>query len=125
MSAEWVVVSPRHVDAAVVVGAAAAVDPDLGVQQLWDGDALQLTTPHGVVLLTLIQSRRLERTTDAERLLGTRSVATPLFGGDEPLWWTSVHVAAQDPFRAVAERIVRDVAAAAGGLPVARSAIED
>ncbi|MET3638326.1 hypothetical protein [Curtobacterium oceanosedimentum] len=125
MSAEWVVLSPRHVDAAVVVGTAAAVDPDLGVRQLWDGSALQLTTPDGVVLLTLVQSRRLERTTDAERLLGTRSVATPSFGGDEPLWWTSVHVAAQDPFRVVAERIVRDVAAAAGGLPVARSAVED
>ena len=121
MSAEWVVLSPRHVDAAVVVAAAAAEDPAIGIRQLWEGDALQLVAADGVVLLTLFQSRELVRTVDAARLLGTCSSAAPLFGGDEPVWWTSVHAAAQDPSRAAAARIVRDVAAAAGGLAVSRS----
>ena len=123
MSVEWVVLSPGHVDAGAVVAAAAAVDPDIGVRQLWDGDALQLLTRGGVVLLTLFQSRRLERETDAVRLLATRSPGTPLFGGAQPVWWTSIHAAAKDPFRATAEGIVRDVAAAAGGLAVSRSAV--
>ncbi|MDM7884887.1 hypothetical protein QUG92_07190 [Curtobacterium sp. RHCKG23] len=125
MSAEWVVLSPRHVDAAVVVAAAAGEDPAIGIRQLWEGDALQLVADDGVVLLTLFQSRELVRTVDAARLLGTHSTGTPLFGGDEPVWWTSVHTAAQDPSRVAAERIVRDVAAAAGGLAVSRSAVGD
>lgn len=116
MSAEWVVLSPRHVDAADVVTAAAGVDPDVGIRQLWDGDALQLVAPDGVVLLTLFQSRRLERATDAARLLGT-----PLSGGADPLWWTSVHAAALPPHGATAERILRAIAGGTGGSATPRA----
>ena len=121
MSAEWVILSGQHVDAVSVLSGAAEVDPDIGVRQLWDGDALQLVDASGVVLLTLFQSRRLESTVDAERLLG-QALPRPLPEDDDRLWWTEIHAAAQPPFRGTAERIVRNTADAAGGTAVSRAA---
>lgn len=120
MSAEWTILSTGYVDAAAVLAGAAGIDPELGVRQLWDGDALQLVDTAGVVLVTLFQSRRLDSTADAVRLLG-RSLPRD---GDR-LWWTEVHAAAQPPFRGTAERIVRSIADAAGGTVVPRSAARD
>lgn len=117
MSAEWVILTREHVDAVAVLTGAAAVDPSIGVRQLWDGDALQLVGSDGTVLLTLVQSRRLESATDAERLLG-RSLS----GAGDPLWWTEVHAAALPPFRGTAERIVQEIADAAGGSAESRAA---
>ncbi|MCS5521031.1 hypothetical protein [Curtobacterium flaccumfaciens] len=117
MSAEWTILSAEHVDAAAVLTGAAAVDPTLGIRQLWLGDALQLVSDDGVVLLTLFQSRRLDSVTDAERLL-----AGPLSVAGDRLWWTEIHTAAQPPFRGTAERIVRSIADAAGGTAETRAA---
>ena len=116
MSAEWTIISADHVDAAAVLTGAAAVDPAIGIRQLWAGDALQLVSDDGVVLLTLLPSRRLDRVTDAERLL-----AGPLSVAGDRLWWTEVHAAAQPPFRGTAERIVRSIADAAGGTAASRA----
>jgi len=121
MSAEWVILSGQHVDAVAVLSGAAEVDPDIGVRQLWGGDALQLVDAGGVVLLMLFQSRRLESTVDAERLLG-RALPRPLPEDDDRLWWTEIHAAAQPPFRGTAEQIVRNTADAAGGTAVSRAA---
>ncbi|MGU3408909.1 hypothetical protein ACLBWP_02280 [Microbacterium sp. M1A1_1b] len=117
MSAEWVILSDRHVDAVAVLHGAAAVDPAIGIRQLWDGDAVQLVTEGGDVLLTLFQSRRLDHTVDARRLLGR-----PLPGTGDRLWWTEIHAAAHAPFRGTAENIVRNTADAAGGTAVSRAA---
>ena len=117
MSAVWTILSADHVDAAAVLTGAATVDPAIGIRQLWAGDALQLVSDGGVVLLTLFQSRRLDSTTDAERLL-----ARPLSVAGDRLWWTEVHAAAQPPFRGTAERIVRSIADAAGGTAESRAA---
>jgi hypothetical protein len=117
VSAEWTILTAGHVDAAAVLVGTAAVDPDVGIRQLWEGDALQLVTDDGVVLLTLFQSRRLDDPSDAERLLGH-----PLSTAPDPLWWTEVHAAAQPPFRGTAERIVRSIADAAGGTAESRAA---
>ncbi|WIB79125.1 hypothetical protein DEJ28_08500 [Curtobacterium sp. MCPF17_002] len=116
MSVEWTILTTDHVDAAAVLAGAAAVDPGIGIRQLWAGDALQLVSDGGVVLLTLFQSRRLDSVTDAERLL-TR----PLSVAGDRLWWTEVHAAAQPPFRGTAERIVRSIADAAGGTAESRT----
>ncbi|GAA3338444.1 hypothetical protein GCM10017714_09730 [Curtobacterium pusillum] len=117
MSAEWVVLSDQHVDAAAVLAGAAEVDPAIGIRQVWDGDAVQLVDQGGVVLLTLFQSRRLDSPVDAERLLGR-----PLPGDGDRLWWTEVHAAAQPPFRVTATRIVQNIADAAGGTAASRAA---
>lgn len=117
MSAEWTILTAGHVDAAAVLTGAAAVDPAIGIRQLWDGDAVQLLTEDGVVLVTLFQSRRLDSRTDAERLLGR-----PLSVAGDRLWWTEVHAAAQPPLRGTAERIVRNIAEAAGGTAEAGAA---
>lgn len=117
MTAEWTILSDAHVDVAAVLAGAAAVDPAIGIRQLWAGDAVQLVADEGVVLLTLFQSRRLDGTLDAERLLGH-----PLSAAGDRLWWTEVHTAAQPPFRGTAERIVRSIAEAAGGTARTRAA---
>jgi hypothetical protein len=116
MSAEWTILSVDHVDAAAVLTGAAAVDPAIGIRQLWAGDALQLVSDGGVVLVTLFQSRRLDSATDAERVL-----ARPLSVAGDRLWWTEVHAAAQPPFRGTAERIVHSIADAAGGTASSRA----
>ncbi|MBT1676752.1 hypothetical protein [Curtobacterium aurantiacum] len=116
MTAEWTILSADHVDAAAVLTGAAAVDPAIGIRQLWAGDALQLVSDDGVVLLTLLQSRRLDSVTDAERLL-----AGPLSVPGDRLWWTEIHTAAQPPFRGTAERIVHSIADAAGGTAASRA----
>jgi hypothetical protein len=121
MSVEWVILSDQHIDVVAVLSGAAEVDPAIGVRQLWDGDAVQLVGEDGAVLLTLFQSRRLESTLDAGRLLSW-PLPGPLPGDGDRLWWTEIHTAAQAPFRGAAERIVRNIADAAGGTAVSRAA---
>lgn len=116
MSAEWTILSAEHVDTAAVLTGAAAVDPAIGIRQLWAGDALQLVSDDGVVLITLFQSRRLDSATDAGRLL-----AGPLSVAGDRLWWTEIHAAAQPPFRGAAEGIVHSIADAAGGTAESRA----
>lgn len=121
MTAEWVVLSREHVDAVAVLAGAAEVDPDIGVRQLWNGGALQLVDAGGVVLLTLLQSRRLDVTVDARRLLGDEMAGGAWESTEPPLWWTEIHTAAQPPFRGTATRVVRAIATVAGGTAARRS----
>jgi hypothetical protein len=120
VTAEWVVLTREHVDAVAVVAGAADVDPDIGVRQLWNGGALQLVDAGGVVLLTLLQSRRLDVDVDARRLLGAEARGA-WESTEPPLWWTEIHTAAQPPFRGTAARVVRAIATAAGGTAARRS----
>ena len=120
MTAEWVVLTREHVDAVAVLAGAVDVDAGIGVRQLWNGGALQLVDADGVVLLTLLQSRRLDVDVDARRLLGADAWG-PWESTEPPLWWTEVHTAAQPPFRGTATGVVRAIATAAGGTAVRRS----
>jgi hypothetical protein len=120
VTAEWVLLTREHVDAVAVLAGAADVDPDIGVRQLWNGGALQLVDASGVVLLTLLQSRRLDVDVDARRLLGAEGRGA-WEATEPPLWWTEIHTAAQPPFRGTATRVVRAIATAAGGTAAPRS----
>lgn len=90
MPKEFVILSPRPVDLADHLVASVAVDPQAGLRSVFDGGATQVCGEHGDVLATIMTTKGMDDSTDAERLLGASVDETHVF-------WTEGYLPFDDP----------------------------
>lgn len=78
----WGLVTGEPADASRCLAAAAALDPELGVAEIWDGGALLIMRPETGAQLVVLRSERVERWSALDRI-------RPGMRG-EGKWWTEV-----------------------------------